>query len=323
MRAVVLRTFGPPETLTLEDMPDPTPSEGEVLIRVHAVTVNQSLDVRVRHDGGEYGVALPLILGVDPSGIVEAIGSGVEGFEVGDRVYLWRPITEAGGYAELVAGSAQRATHLPRSVSFADGSFICRHFPMAYSMARVAELTSGEWALVTGAAGPLGYSVAQVAKRLGAKVIVAASTERRVAVALTSGADTGISYGDGDLTEEVMRVTEGRGVDVVFENIGDPATWPAAFSSMAVYGRLVTVAAHGGGVVPLDTRLLYNNRLTVKGGLGDIRPGDTSEALRLATEGVYHTLIDRIMPLADAVLAHRMVEDRQVQGKLVLDPTLM
>jgi NADPH:quinone reductase-like Zn-dependent oxidoreductase len=194
---------------------------------------------------------------------------------------------------------------------------------MAYSMARVAELTSGEWALVTGAAGPLGYSVAQVAKRLGAKVIVAASTERRVAVALTSGADTGISYGDGDLTEAVMRVTEGRGVDVVFENIGDPATWPAAFSSMAVYGRLVTVAAHGGGVVPLDTRLLYNNRLTVKGGLGDIRPGDTSEALRLATEGVYHTLIDRIMPLADAVLAHRMVEDRQVQGKLVLDPTLM
>src|SRR2546426_5180406 len=119
-----------------------------------------------------------------------------------------------------------------------------------------------------------------------------------------------------------MRITGGRGVDAVFENIADPALWPGAFNSLARGGRLVTVGAHGGGLVPLDVRRLYQQRLQVKSGLGAERQEDLERALQLGRSGAFKVLIERIMPLHESAAAHRLVDKNEAVGKVVLDPTL-
>jgi NADPH2:quinone reductase len=150
-------------------------------------------------------------------------------------------------------------------------------------------------------------------------VIAAAGAADRVKVGLDLGADAGVNYRAQDLTIEAMRITEGKGVNVVFENIGDPEMFPKAFNSLARQGRLVTAGGHGGGLVPLDVNRLYLNHITIMG-----RTGETPEAARLslqmAAEGKFKALIDRIMPLSEAPKAHELVESRGGLGKVILDP---
>ncbi|MEE8519532.1 MAG: zinc-binding alcohol dehydrogenase family protein, partial [Dehalococcoidia bacterium] len=239
MRAAVLREVGGPEVLRIEDIETPTPGPGEVLMKVHAVSINQTLDILVR-SGESYAVEFPFVLGNDPSGVVEEVGDGVQGFKKGDHVTAVKLPLEGGGYAEYTLVSAKRTDHIPKNVSFADASFMSRHFPMAYSLARAADLKADEWVLVMGAAGGLGYAAVQVAKHLGARAVAAAGTDERVATAVEAGAEAGINYRAQDLAEEVMRIT-GEGVNVVYENIADPTLWPGAFNSLAMHGRLVTV----------------------------------------------------------------------------------
>lgn len=138
---------------------------------------------------------------------------------------------------------------------------MARHFPLAFGEAALAGLKAGDWALVMGAAGGLGSGLVQVARTLGAHVIAGAGTAERLEAALSLGAHFGINYRRDDLAKEVMRLTQGRGVDVVFENIGDPTLWPGVFNGLARGGRLVTAGAHGGGLVTLDVRRLYQHRL--------------------------------------------------------------
>ena len=193
---------------------------------------------------------------------------------------------------------------------------------MAFGLARHAQLREGEWVLVMGAAGALGSCAVQVAKHLGARVVAAAGSAERVRAALDLGADAGVDYRREDLVAEVMRITGGNGVDVVFENIGDPELWPGAFDSLGRGGRLVTVGAHGGGVVPLDVKRLYSGSLRVIGGLGGAKPGDVERALELTAAGTFRVLIDRVLPLREVAEAHRLVAEREVLGKVILDPTL-
>lgn len=346
MKAIVLREFGGPDVLRLEEVPAPTPGPGEVLVRVRAVTVNRSLDLLVRQNRGGYNPSLPLVLGVDPSGVVEAVGNGVVQPRPGDRVALLSRIPCGrcthcqagnskrcrqarmlgvhcwGGYAEYVVAPAANALAIPEGLSFAEASVITRHFPTAFSLARKANLQAGEWVLIMGAAGGLGSCAVQVAKQIGARVIAGAGSDERVAAARALGADFGVNYRTQDLEQEVMRITEDRGVDVVFENIADPTLWPGAFNSLGYEGRLVTVGAHGGGLVTLDVRRLYSRRLQIASGLGLERREDAEQALAMASAGKLRLLIDRIMPLREAAAAHRLVEANQVLGKVILDPTL-
>jgi NADPH:quinone reductase-like Zn-dependent oxidoreductase len=141
-----------------------------------------------------------------------------------------------------------------------------------------------------------------------------------VRAGLDLGADAGVNYRTHDLSEEARRITGGRGVDVVFENIADPELFPKAFAALARNGRLVTAGAHGGGTVPLDVKRLYLNGLTVIGSVGRISSEDLDLCLRAAAEGRYRVLIDRVLPLADAGLAHRIVAERSGIGKIVLQP---
>ena len=335
MQAIVMREFGPPEVLRLEEVPTPEPGPGEVVIRVHAVSVNRTLDLVVRTGKYAAPVTLPHVLGVDPSGVVTAIGAGVATRKVGDRVatkqILRMPTPTSGivmlgvhvwgGYAEYVKVPAEATHPIPEGVDFATATVVARHAPTAFSMLRDdAKLGPDDWVLVMGASGGLGSAGIQAAKYLGARVIAAAGTDERVQAAVQLGADFGVNYRSQDLTAEVKRITEGRGVQVVFENIADPDLFPKAFATLARGGRLITAGAHGGGTVPLDVKHLYLNSISVIGSVGKITQADLDFGLTAAAEGRYRVLIDRVLPLAEAAQAHRIVAERAGTGKVVLQP---
>jgi NADPH:quinone reductase len=346
LRAIVIREFGGPEVLSWEEVPTPTPGPGEVLLRVHAVSVNRTLDLQVRQDGGGYGTVLPLVLGNDPSGVVVAVGQSVQQPQVNQRIAVFggvrcgacepciqgqykqcrRPLMLGvhcwGGYAEYLCIPAHNCVAIPDGLSFAEATLIARHFPLAFGEARLAGLKVGDWVLVMGAAGGLGSCLVQVARTFGAHVIAGAGADERLEAAHSLGAHLGINYRRDDLQQEVMRITQGCGVDVVFENIGDPMLWPAAFNSLARGGRLVTAGAHGGGLVTLDIKRLYQQRLQVMSGLGAERLEDLERALQLGVAGEFRVLIDRVMPLCEAAAAHRCVAKNESVGKIILDPTL-
>jgi NADPH:quinone reductase-like Zn-dependent oxidoreductase len=321
--------------MRLEEVPTPEPGPGEVLIKVHAVSVNRTLDLVAR--AGRYArpVALPHVLGVDPSGIIVAVGPGVSERKVGDRVVSANRISDPtpttppkllgisvwGGYAEYVKVPA-RVTHLvPDGLDFPLATVIARHTPTAFHLLRnAARLEPGEWVLVMGAAGGLGSAGVQAAKYLGAKVIAGAGADARVKAGLDLGADAGVNYRAQDLTIEVMRITEGRGVNVVFENIGAPDLFPKAFAALGREGRLVTAGGHGGGIVPLDVNRLYMNHLSVIGSTGE-GSSDFTSSMEAAAQGKLKALIDCILPLSEAVRAHEIVAARSGIGKVVLEPT--
>src|SRR5258705_280629 len=225
MKAVVIREFGGPEVMRLEEVPTPVPGPGEVVIRVHAVSVNRTLDLVVRSGKYAMPVTLPHVLGVDPSGGVSAVG------------------------------------------------------------------------------------------------LAAAGTDARVKAAEGLGADAGVNYRAQDLTEEVKRITGGAGVNVVFENIGDPDLFPKAFAALARGGRLITAGGHGGGTVPLDVKRLYLFQNTIIGTFGKVLASDVELGLKTSAEGRWRVLIDRVLPLADAAKAHRLVDERSGIGKVILQPT--
>jgi NADPH:quinone reductase-like Zn-dependent oxidoreductase len=344
MRAIVIGEFGGPEVLRYTDVAEPQAGSGEIVIRVHSVSVNRTLDCVVR--AGEYPVTirLPHVLGVDPSGDVVEIGTGVHGFELGDRVATVSIIPclgckqcvkglEAncvaskhiglhrwGGYAEYVSVPARNAFEIPGNLGYAEGTIITRHFPMALNLLTgKTTIRPGEWVLVMGAVGALGSCCVQVAKMLGARVIAAAGTDDRVELAKTYGADCGINYRARDLKKEVMKLTGGEGVDVVCENIADPTLWQGAFGSLAIGGRMVTAGAHGGGQVALDVKSLYLRRLSILGAAGT-NPYDVEKALDAARAGRIRAMAYRTLPLSAAADAHRIVEQNRIAGKIILEP---
>jgi NADPH:quinone reductase-like Zn-dependent oxidoreductase len=335
VKAILIREFGPPGVMRLEEVPTPVPGPGEVLIAVHAVSVNRTLDLIVRAGRYPRPVTLPHVPGVDPSGAIVAVGEGVADRKVGDRVATTIRLSGGGadgpptllgvqvwgGYAEYVKVPAAATHRIPDNVDFATATCVVRHAPTAFHLLRDrARLKEGEWVLVMGASGGLGSAGVQVAKALGAHVIAGAGADERVAAATTMGADAGVNYRASDLAAEVRRITHGRGVDVVFENIADPDLFPKALASLARFGRLVTAGGHGGGTVPLDVNRLYLNQLTIIGATGDT-PADAVASLQAASEGRLTVLIDQVLPLSQAVRAHELVTARESIGKIVLDPT--
>jgi NADPH:quinone reductase-like Zn-dependent oxidoreductase len=325
MKAAVFHEFGGPQVLNLEEVPVPEPQAGQLRLQVHAVSVNQTLDILLRRGESGWKVKFPMIPGIDPSGVVDAIGPDVTGFKIGDRVASSISPPISGGYAEYVVADADSTTCIPEGLDFAMATVIRRHLPMGFGMMRIAEVQPGETVLINGAAGALSSCLIQLCKDAGATVIAGAGADARVKAAMSLGADFGINYHRQNLTDEVMELTNGKGVSLVFENVGEPDLWQQAVASMAEDGRLITVGSHGGaGILPLDIRLLYRRRLTIKSGMEDHQatPAERARALDLAAQGKYRMLIDRILPLSQAAEAHRIVETNSVVGKVIIDPTL-
>jgi len=344
VKAVIIERFGGPEVMEYRDVPTPEVGPDDVLLEVHAVTVNRALDIHVRESGDGRNPILPLVLGVDPVGVIVAAGANVPQTRLGERVAFGGPlrcgeckpctnghpadctrpvhlgIHRWGGYAEYVRVPADNTVPIPDNLDFPEASVIFRHFPTAFHLLECkAGLTKGETVLVMGAAGGLGNAGIQVAKYRGATVIAAAGTDEGTALARELGADETINYRRENLEARVNELTGNRGVDVVFENIGAPDLWPAAFNSLGGGGRMVTAGAHGGGTVTLDVKRLYRRKLQIIGGAGS-DPRDVEATIHGAASGRLRAAIDRILPLSEVAEAHRLVNDRIVTGKVVLVP---
>jgi NADPH:quinone reductase len=200
---------------------------------------------------------------------------------------------------------------------------VMRHVPTAWNLLfHVAELKRGETVLIMGAGGNLGTIGIQIAKNvIGARVIAAAGSDERVALGKKLGADYSINYSTHNIRDEVMKITGGKGIDVLYDNIANPKVLPIAFESIGMDGRLVTAGAHGGPHVSINFSHLYHKRITIKGRPG-YTPSDLPHCLEAAAAEKVVPQIERVLPLSRAVDAHRMVEEHEGQGKIVLDPTL-
>lgn len=345
MKAAVFSEYGPPEVLRYIDVPDPEPRFGEVRIKVHAATVNRVLDVNLRH-GGEMqrNAVLPCIPGVDCAGVIDKVGAGVTHWSVGDRVAAagtmpldpvpdddspydgpqgMMGIKRPGAFAEYVTVPARTLLRLPAELEFHQAAVAMRHVPTAWNLLiNVAKLRPDEWALIMGASGNLGSIGIQIAKNVvGAHVIGAAGSHQRARLGLVLGADAVVDYGTHDIYDEVMRITHGRGIDVLYDNIGNPRVLPRAFKTLRLGGRLVTAGAHAGPEVTIDFDHLYDRRITIYGMPGR-RPSDEPACFQLVAEGKINVQISHVLPLARAADAHRMMETDPNCGKIVLDPTL-
>ncbi|MGB6548296.1 MAG: zinc-binding dehydrogenase [Xanthobacteraceae bacterium] len=345
MKAIVIHEFGPPDVLRYEEVPDPVPRAGEILIKVHAATVNRVLDVSLRA-GKEpaRGAALPFIPGVDCAGIVDAVGPQVGRWRVGNHVAAagimpldvcaedgrgydgprgMMGIKRPGGFAEKVAVPACAVVALPEHLDFHRAAVVLRHVPTAWNLlVHVADLKFDETVLIMGAGGNLGTVGIQIAKNvIGARVIAAAGSDARVSLGKKLGADHGINYASENIHDAIMKITDGKGVDVLYDNIANPTVLPVAFRGIGMNGRLVTAGAHAGPKVAIDFSHLYHKRITIKG-LPGYTPSDLPHCLEAAAQGKVIPQIERVLPLSQAAEAHRLVEAHKGQGKIVLDPTL-
>lgn len=331
MKAMIFNTFGPPDVLHYEDVPDPVPGSGDLLIEVHAVSVNRVLDVAIRAGRApHYGVAPPHILGVDPSGVVVAMGTGVEGFDVGDRVSVTMGMAGGGRYgiecnggdAQLTTAPAGSCVKVRSEVGFAEATVISRHGPVAYNLLfNMGRLEPGQTVLIMGAAGNLGSVGIQLAKAAGATVIAAAGSAERAATGTSLGADHAIDYSTVNLKEAVMDITGGDGVDLFYDNIANPEICPLGIESLKQHGRMVTAGSHGGPVVPVDFSTVYHKQLTI---MGNPRSNarDARACFDAAAAGKLNVVIDRIVPLSQAPQMHALIEADPGIGKVILDPTL-
>ena len=345
MKAIVMHAFGPPDVLRYEDVADPEPRHGEVRIAVHAATVNRVLDVSVRAGNEpQRNARLPLIPGVDCAGIVNAVGPGVTRIRVGDRVAAagtmplepcaedsagydgprgMMGIKRPGGFAEMVVVPACACDALPANLGFHDAAVVLRHCPTAWNLlCNEAKVKPGEWVLIMGAGGNLGSIGIQLAKNvIGARVIATAGSDKRVASALALGADHAINYRTHDLFGAIMKITAGKGIDVIYDNIANPEVLPRAFHALGHDGRLVTAGAHGGPNVTIDFFHLYDRRITIRGMPGH-RTADIPRCFEAVSAGKIKVQIAMVLPLSQAAEAHRLTEADPGLGKIVLDPTL-
>jgi NADPH:quinone reductase len=345
MKAIVFREFGPPDVLKYETLAEPEPRRGEVRVRVHAGTVNRVLDVAVRAGKQPQRAAvLPLTPGVDCAGVIDALGQGVTRFTLGQRVAAagtmplepcgedgagydgpqgMMGIKRPGGFADKVCVPACAVDPLPDGLGFHEAAVALRHVPTAWNLlCNEAKLKAGEWVLIMGAGGNLGSIGIQLAKNvLGARVIATAGSEARVALGKALGADHAINYKMCDLRDEVMTITGGKGVDVLYDNIANPEVLPKAFKALGFNGRLVTAGAHGGPNVTIDFFHLYDRRITIRGTPGH-KEGDVPKCFQAVADGKIKVQIAQVLPLSRAAEAHRMIEADPGMGKIVLDPTL-
>lgn len=345
MKAVVMHEFGGPEVLKYEDIDTPQVGPHDVLVEVRAVSINRTLDLVVRENKYVRKPPLPHILGVDPSGVIVAVGANVTDRKLGERVFcnVFIPtddpqahlvvpglgpvnllgVSAWGGYAQYVKVPARTVAPIPDNISFHDATVIGRHLATATNQVEgVCKVKQGDIVLVMGASGGLGSAAIQVAKWNRAEVIAAAGSDARVAAAVAVGADHGVNYRTKDLTEEVMRITGGKGVNAVCENVADPELFRKALYSMARGATMVTAGNASGNIeVPLDIRRLYLFQLHIVGEPRE-RPGGLAMAFERAGAGGVKTIIDTVLPLSRAAEGHRRLAERRGVGKVVLDPTL-
>lgn len=322
MRALICRQWGKVDELSLGEAPMPKPGADEVLIRVAATAVNYADSIMV---AGRYQTKpeLPFSPGLETAGTVTACGADVKGLAPGDKVMA---ILAYGGLAEYAVAPAAETWRLPASMSFAEAGA----FPIAYISSDVAirwqgRLEEGETMLVLGAAGGVGLTAVEIGKAMGARVIAAASTAEKLALAKAHGADETINYSTEPLTERVMALTGGKGVDVCFDPVGGPL-FDAALSSLGWGGRILLIGFVGGVPQIPANRLLVKHRSALGSSLRYFRwnaPDKLKRSVdalfRWYGEGKLKPCISHRLPLERAVEALHLLTERQALGKVVIE----
>jgi len=320
MKAIQITTVGGPEVLTVSELADPVPGAGEILIRVHASGVN-FIDVYYRE--GKYKAPLPFVLGGEGSGNVEKLGEGVTGFSVGEAVTWYGPL---GSYAELIAVKAERVVKVPEGISLETAAAMMMQGITAHYLAcSASSIKTGDTVLVHAAAGGVGLLLTQIASSLGARVLATVSTEEKARIAREAGASEVILYGETDFEVEIKRLTDGKGVDVVYDGVGK-TTFEQSLRCLRTRGLMALYGAASGPVPPFDLA-----RLSTMGSLFITRPLSfdyvkTPEELRWRTgilfdwvlQGKLKIRVDKVYPLEEVAQAHRDLESRKTIGKLIL-----
>ncbi|OGF16894.1 MAG: NADPH:quinone reductase [Candidatus Eisenbacteria bacterium RBG_16_71_46] len=322
MKAIRLHAFGGPEALSYEEVPDPLPGAGQALVRIEAVGVN-FIDIYRRT--GAYPVELPCTLGSEAAGTVAAVGRGVAGVRLGDRVAYQGTL---GSYAGLAVVAAERLVRLPEGVGARQGAAAMLQGMTAHYLACTTRpLGPGDTCLVHAAAGGVGLLLCQIARMRGARVIGTVSTPAKAALAREAHADDVILYAEQDFEAEVRRLTGGAGVQVVYDSVGR-TTFEKSLRCLAPRGTLVLFGQSSGPVAPFDPQLLSQ-----RGSLSLTRPSLThyvatraellaraGEVLGWVREGRLVLRVGAELPLEHAAEAHRRLEARATTGKILLIP---
>lgn len=322
MKAIRLHDFGDAGQLTYEDVPEPVPGPGEVRGKVEAAGLNF---IDIYHRRGLYPNPLPFILGSEFCGIVDAVGEGVTDFQVGERIAT---ASARGAYAEYAVAPADKAIRVPKAISSQHAAAVMLQGITAHYLAKSTyPLRNGDTALIHAAAGGVGQLLVQIAKMCGARVIATTSSEEKAQIAKEIGADEVIIHSRIDFAEEVKRLTDGNGVDVVYDGVGQK-TFLKGLACLKPRGMMVTFGNASGPVEPIEPLLLSR-----KGSLFLTRPSigaylqARSEFLWRATDlfdwlakGTLAVKVDKTFPLEQAADAHRYMEEGKTMGKVLLIP---
>ena len=323
MRAVVATEPGGPEVLAIRELPDPVPGEGELVIDMAGTAVNRADTLQRR---GHYPppAGASDVLGLECSGTVGAVGAGVDRYAVGDRVCA---LLAGGGYAEKVLVPAGQVMPAPDGIDLVTAGGLPEVACTVWSnVFMIAGLRAGETLLVHGGAGGIGTMAIQVAAAVGARVVATAGAAHKLDLCRSLGADVAVNYHEQDFVEEVRRATDGRGADVILDNMG-ASYLPRNVDALATEGRLVVIGLQGGNKGELNLGMLLRKRGAVIATTLRSRPSEEKAAICAAVvEHVWPLLEDKTvrpvvhttLPLEQAAEAHRMMEAGDHVGKVLL-----
>lgn len=325
MKAIVCKAFAPIEALSFEEVPEPMLAENELKIVVHAAGVNFPDALLVQ---GLYQAKpdLPFIPGSEFSGVVEQVGDEVRGYKVGDKVIGLS--STYGAYAQKITCPAEKVMPMPDFISYeAAASLVLAHGTAHHALKQRGQLKAGETLLVLGAAGGTGIAAVQIGKAMGAHVIAACSSEDKLELARANGADELINYTENDLKSEIKRLTNGKGVDVVYDPVGGEF-FDACARCMKAEGRLLVVGFASGTIPKLPVNLTLVKEFSIVGvffgaytrrdkkGYAD----NMQELFNWYQQEKVSLIIDKCYPLAQTAQALKAVANRQVMGKVILTP---
>ena len=343
MKAVFFHEHGGPEVLQYGEIDTPVPKPGEVLVNLKAAAVNR-LDIWVRNGWPGIKIDYPHIPGGDGAGIVSAIGVDVTDFQVGDRVVINGTLScgsceyclaeadnlclnggvlgetkHPGTYAEYITLPARQLLRIPEHVSFEDAAAASLVYLTAWhSLITKGQLRSGESVLIVGAGGGVNSASIQIAKLAGATVYVVGSSNAKLVKAQELGADYVINRNEEDWGKAIFKLTERRGVDVVVDNVGQ-ATLQTSLRALARGGRVLVVGGTSGYAAEIGVNYIFGKHLSIIG--STMAPlADFRTVMELVFEGKLKPVIGQVLPLADARIAHKLLEANEVMGKVVLKP---
>ncbi len=320
MKAIRVREFGGPEVLRLEEVPDPRPGRGEVLVRVRAAGVNP-VDTYIR--GGQYAIKppLPYTPGSDAAGDVEAVGEGVTSARPGDRVYIYRSLT--GAYAEKALCTEAQVHPLPKNVSYAQGAAVGVPYITAYrAMFHKAQARPGETMLVHGASGGVGVAAVQLGRAAGMTIVGTAGTEKGKELVAREGAHHVVDHNAPDAPEQLMKLTGGRGFDVILEMLANK-NLAKDLAMLNKFGRVAVIGSRG--AVEINPRDIMGRDGAILGmtsfNISDHDLAGIHAALVAGLEnGTLRPVVGQELPLKDAARAHQAVMEAGAYGKIVLIP---